>query len=183
MISKQKIAALVLVILTFYLSPFTLNAQQPTYDVDFTQTREMKVSGKTTVKSGHLVYKGGEQLEMTYSEPAGEYFIIDGQKVKMNLNGKKGEVNADKVKTVGLQRTTLLNCLSGNWEEAAKANTAEASVNEGKGKRTVTLTATGKVPRGGYTSVVLTYRTSDGKLLKMILEEAAGIKNTYEIVL
>ena len=51
----------------------------------------------------------------------------------------------------------------------------------GKGTRTVTLTATGKVKRGGYASVVLTYRSKDGKLLKMVLEEASGIVNTYEI--
>ena len=174
-------ASLVLVF-TFHLSPFTLNAQNISYDVNFTHTREMKASGKTIVKSGHLLYKGGDQLTMTYSNPEGEYFIVEGTKVKMNMNGKKGEVNSEKVKTVGLQRSTLLNCLSGNWQEAAKANNAESSVTESKGLRTVTLTATGKVQRGGYSSVVLTYRISDGMLLKMVLEESTGIKNTYEIV-
>lgn len=158
-------------------------AQQLTYDVDFTQTREMKASGKTIVKNGHMVYKGGDQLSMTYTEPEGEYFIIDGQKVKINLGSKKNEVNADKVKSVALQRSTLLNCLSGRWEEAAKDNNAESKVSESKGIRTVVLTATGKVQRGGYASVILTYRTSDGKLTKMVLEESTGIKNTYEIVL
>lgn len=155
---------------------------QITYDDNFTQTRLIKVSGKSIVKSGRLVFDGKTTLSMNYSEPAGEYFTVEGNDVKMNLNGKKSAVRADKAKSVGLLCSTLMNCLSGKWEEAAKANNAESSVSESKGMRTVTLTAKGKVQRGGYASVVLTYRISDGKLMKMVLEEAAGIVNTYEIV-
>ena len=33
----------------------------------------------------------------------------------------------------------------------------------------------------GYKSVELTYRISDGKMVKMVLEEAIGVINTYEI--
>ncbi len=163
------------------LMALTAAAQQTTYDDDFTHTRVIKASGKSIVKKGHMVFDGKESLNMDYSDPEGEYFTVEGKTVRMNLNGKKGEVNADKVKAVGLQRATLLNCLSGNWEEAAKANNAKSETVNGKGTRTVTLTATGKVKRGGYASVVLTYRSKDGKLLKMVLEEASGIVNTYEI--
>lgn len=157
-------------------------AQNISYDVDFTHTREMKASGKTIVKTGHMVFDGTDHLTMNYTDPEGEYFIVEGNTVKMNLNGKKTEVNASKVKAIELQRTTLLNCLSGNWQEAAKANNAESTVAISKGIHTVKLTSKGKVQRGGYSSVELTYRTSDGKLMKMVLVEAAGIKNTYEIV-
>lgn len=161
---------------------FTLGvAAQTSYDDNFTQTRLIKVSGKSVVKNGRLVFDGKENLSMNYSNPAGEYFTVEGNNVKMNLNGKKTAVKADKAKSVGLLCTTLLNCLSGNWQEAAKANNAESAVSESKGLRTVTLTAKGKVQRGGYSSVVLTYRISDGKLIKMVLEESAGIVNTYEI--
>ena len=38
-----------------------------------------------------------------------------------------------------------------------------------------------KVPRGGYNSVDLMYRMSDGVLVKMILEEAIGVINTYQM--
>lgn len=168
------------ILLTAVLLTLAASGQQ-TYNDDFTHTREIKASGKTIVKTGRLVYDGSVRLEMTYSNPAGEYFTVEGSKVRMNLGGKKSEVNADKVKALGLQRATLLNCLSGNWEQAAKDNKAASAVTEEKGRRTVTLTATGKVPRGGYSSVVLTYRISDGKLLKMVLEESNGIRNTYEI--
>ncbi len=154
---------------------------QQKYDTDFTQTKVMKVSGKTTEKAGHLTFDGKDQLSMVYTQPDGEYFNIEGNQVKVNLDGKKADLNADKVKLVKLQRATLLNCLSGNWEQAAVDNNAEITTVEEDGFKTITLTAQGKVPRGGYASVVLTYRVSDDVLVKMVLEEAVGSINTYEM--
>ena len=161
---------------------FTVSAfAQQTFDTDFTQTKLMKVSGKTTEKAGHLIFDGNDHLSMMYSEPEGEYFIIEGNQVKINMDGKKAELDAEKVKMVKLQRATLLNCLSGNWEQAAADNNADSTVTEDKDFRNILIKARGKVPRGGYSSVDLTYRLSDGVMVKMVLEEAIGIINTYEI--
>ena len=162
------------------LFSITAFAQQ-TFDTDFTQTKTMKVSGKTTDKVGHIVFDGKDQLKMTYTKPDGDYFIIEGNMVKINMDSKKADLDANKVKMVGLQRSTLLNCLSGNWEQAAADNNAETTITEEKGEKVISLNAKGKVPKGGYRSVVLTYRPSNGGLVKMVLEEAAGIINTYEI--
>ena len=118
---------------------------------------------------------------MIYSEPQGDYFIIEGNQVKINMDGKKADLDANKVKMVGLQRATLLNCLSGNWEQAAIDNNEETTVTEDKGMRIISINAKGKVPKGGYKSVELTYRLSDGGMVRMVLEEAAGVINTYEI--
>ncbi len=154
---------------------------QKTFDTDFTQTKLMKISGKTTDKAGHLTFDGNDQLSMIYTQPQGDYFKIEGNMVKINMDGKKVELDAEKVKMVGLQRSTLLNCLAGNWEQAAADNNAELTVKEEKGMKTVSIVANGKVPKGGYKSVELTYRLSDNALVKMMLEEAIGIINTYEI--
>ena len=168
-----------LIITALLLSVASFAQQQ--LDTDFTQTRVMKVSGKTTEKIGHLTFDGNDHLTMTYSQPDGEFFIIDGNIVKMNMDGKKAELDAEKVKMVTLQRSTLLNCLSGNWEQAAADNDADLTVTEKDGQRNILIKAKGKVPRGGYASVELTYRLSDGMLTKMVLEEAIGVKNTYQI--
>lgn len=164
-----------------FLSITLISFSQQSYDINFIQTKVMKVSGLTTAKAGHLFFDGNDQLTMTYTEPEGEFFNIEGTVVKMNLDGKKAEFNAEKVKAVKLQRATLLNCLSGNWEQAAIDNNAEVITNEENGLRTVEMTAKGKVPRGGYSSVLLTYRIADGTLIKMVLEESVGAINTYEL--
>ena len=155
---------------------------QKTFDTDFTQTKLMKISGKTTDKAGHLTFDGNDQLSMIYTQPQGDYFKIEGNMVKINMDGKKVELDAEKVKMVGLQRSTLLNCLAGNWEQAAADNNAELTVKEEKGVKTISIVAKGKVPKGGYKSVELTYRASDNVLIKMVLEEAIGIINTYQIL-
>lgn len=173
----MKRIALIISVMLLTVAAF---AQQG-YDLDFTQTRMVKVSGVYTEMAGHLTFDGVDHLTMDYTEPEGEFFYIEGNKVKMNLYGKKAELDANKVKMVKLQRATLLNCLSGNWEQAAVDNNAETTVTEADGLRNVVITAKGKVPRGGYASVELTYRINDGALIKMVLEEAVGIVNTYEM--
>jgi predicted RNA-binding protein len=173
----MKHITLILIAMLFSVTAFA----QKTFDTEFTQTKVMKVSGKTTDKAGHLIFDGKDQLSMIYTEPQGEYFKIEGNMVKINMDGKKVELDAEKVKMVGLQRSTLLNCLSGNWEQAAADNNAELTVKEEKGVKTISIIANGKVPKGGYKSVELTYRVSDNALVKMVLEEAIGIINTYEI--
>ena len=173
----MKHITLILIAMLFSVTAFA----QKTFDTEFTQTKVMKVSGKTTDKAGHLIFDGKDQLSMIYTEPQGEYFKIEGNMVKINMDGKKVELDAEKVKMVGLQRSTLLNCLSGNWEQAATDNNAELTVKEEKGVKTISIMANGKVPKGGYKSVELTYRVTDNALVKMVLEEAIGIINTYEI--
>lgn len=154
---------------------------QKQYDADFTQTRYVKLRGNTTELNGHLSFDGVDHLTMDYTEPFGEFFYISGNTVSMNLNGTQTILDASKVKMVNLQRTTLLNCLAGNWEQAAIDNNAETTVTEKDGMRKIVLTVKGKVPRGGYSSVELTYRMKDNALVKMVLEEAIGIVNTYEM--
>lgn len=173
----MKHIALIAIAVLFSISAFA----QQTYDTEFTQTKLMKISGKTTNKTGHLFFDGNDQLSMIYSSPEGEYFNIEGKMVKINMDGKKAELDSEKVKMVQLQRATLLNCLSGNWEQAAADNNADLIIMENNGIKTVSIVARGKVPRGGYSSVELNYRLSDGVMTKMVLEEAIGIINTYEI--
>ena len=173
----MKHITLIIIAVLFSITAFA----QQTFDTDFTQTKLMKISGKTTDKAGHLTFDGADQLSMIYTEPQGDYFRIEGNMVKINMDGKKVELDAEKVKMVGLQRSTLLNCLSGNWEQAAADNNAELTVTEEKGLKNISIVAKGKVPKGGYKSVELTYRVSDNTLVKMMLEEAIGIINTYEI--
>lgn len=171
----MKHLTLIIIAMLLSLSAF---AQKP-IDSDFTQTKKMKISGKTTDKAGHITFDGNDRLIMNYTDPEGDYFTIEGNMVKINMDGKKAELDAEKVKMVRLQRATLLNCLSGNWEQAAIDNEAETTITEKDDFKTILIKAKGKVPRGGYASVELTYRLSDDVMTKMVLEEAIGVINTY----
>ena len=73
---------IILIVCTLMLSLASFGQK---YDTDFKHTHRMKVSGKTTVMKGHLDYDGKENLNMIYSDPEGDYFIVDGSVIKMNL--------------------------------------------------------------------------------------------------
>ena len=172
----------VLLIVAFLLANLTIWGQQK-YDNEFTQLKYMKVSGKTVEKVGHIVFDGVDHLTMNYTEPEGDFFIIDDNIVKINMDGKNVEIDANKLNSVGVQRAILLYCLSGNWQQIETDYNAESIVTEENGTRTVFIDAKGnkKITKGGYISVTLTYRIPDGALLMMILEQKNGIINTYEI--
>lgn len=157
---------------------------QHSYDADFTQIKVTKGSETMVEKAGHLVFDGAENLVMIYSQPEGESFIIEGNLVKINMDGKNVVLHADKLKSVGSQRATLLNCMAGNWEQAAIDNDAETTIIEEDGNRTIFIDARGakKTVKGGYITVTVTYRIADGALLTMILEQKNGVINTYEMI-
>ena len=71
----MKHITLIIIAVLFSVTAFA----QQTFDNDFTQTKVMKVSGKTINKAGHIVFDGKDQLKMTYTEPSGDSFIIDGR--------------------------------------------------------------------------------------------------------
>ena len=99
---EMKHFSLIIIALLFSTTVFAQN----NIETDFTQTKVMKVSGKTTEKAGHIIFDGNDHLTMNYTQPEGEYFIIESNMVKINMDGKKAELDANKVKMVGLQRST-----------------------------------------------------------------------------
>ena len=144
----------------------------------FKQVKHIVATGKDTEMSGVIKLEGNNYLELNYTNPEGDYFIIDGNKVKVNMNGKKNEVNTNRNARVRSQATTLMNCVTGNWQQAAADNDTETEVVEGKGEKVITLTARKKQSRG-YSRIVLTYEQKTGNLTKLVLEEFSGIINTY----
>ena len=151
-----------------------------TIEADFTQTRNIAASGKTIEKAGHMKLVYPDQLDMNYSKPDGEYFIIHGHEMSMNMDGKKNKVDTNKNKRTQTFAQTLLNCIKGDWEKAAADNDTDTAVKEEGGNKIITLTAKKKAPRG-YARIELTYNKTDGLLRKMILEEFGGVTNTYVI--
>ena len=148
-----------------------------TIEGDFAQTRCIAASGKTIEKAGHITLVYPDNLDMNYSNPDGEYFILHGNEMSMNMDGKKNKVDTEKNKRTHTFATTLLNCIKGDWEQAAADNDADTVVKEEGGNKIVTLTAKKKAPRG-YARIELTYNKA-GMLNKMILEEFGGVTNTY----
>ena len=167
-------------LLTVLVAMLAFAASAQKVECHFQQSKFIKASGKTVTSEGNLKLYSNDKMEMNYTNPAGDYFIIDGKTIKMNVRGKKSVVDTEKNAVMRAQRNTLMNCVSGNWKQAAADNDATSSVAEKGSNKVVTLTAK-KAATRGYSKIVITYRKSDNLPVEMVLEEFNGTVTTYKM--
>ena len=167
-------------LLTVLVAMLAFAASAQKVECHFQQSKFIKASGKTVTSEGNLKLYSNDKMEMNYTNPAGYYFIIDGKTIKMNVRGKKSVVDTEKNAVMRAQRNTLMNCVSGNWKQAAADNDATSSVAEKGSNKVVTLTAK-KAATRGYSKIVITYRKSDNLPVEMVLEEFNGTVTTYKM--
>lgn len=160
------------------LAGFIVSAQN--VECQFKQSTFIKASGKTLESEGTLKLVGKDKMEMNYTKPAGDYFIIDGKSIKMNLRGKKSVMDTEKNTAMRNYRNTLLNCIHGNWKQAATDNNADITITEKGNNKVVTITAKKQAPRG-YSKIIVTARKSDNLPVEMVLEEFNGTVTTYKL--
>lgn len=155
-------------------------ASAQTTEGTFIQTKTIKASGRTFVSKGSLSYKAPDQMSMIFSDPDGDYLIIDGPYMRSDLNGTAVDVDTSRNAQMRNMKNTLLNCIAGKVDKVAADNDADmVSSPKPGGGRTVTLTAR-KTAARGYSRIVLEYR-ADGIMTYMLLEEFGGISTEIKI--
>ena len=167
-------------ILTIVIAMLSFAASAQKVEARFTESKFIKATGKTLEAEGSFKLYSTDRMEMTYTQPTGDYFKIDGKNVSINMRGKKSVVDTEKNTAIRTQRNTLMNCINGNWKQAATDNNAESSVVEKGANKVVTLTAKKAAPRG-YSKIIITYRKSDNLTLEMVLEEFNGNITTIKL--
>ena len=68
----KKLLTIVVLFLTFAASAQTVTSH-------FTESKFIKASGKTVTAEGDLKLFSADKMEMNYTNPAGDYFRIDGK--------------------------------------------------------------------------------------------------------
>lgn len=164
----------ILVLAALACLSFAAGAQH--FEGTFTQAKTLP-SGRVIKSEGTVSYTAPDQLAMLYSKPEGDYFIIDGPFLRMDLRGVALDVNTDGNKSVRTQRNAILYSISGRYEEIAKEMDASCKVTKTAGGRHVSIRAKETLPKG-YSGLELDYG-ADGRLTKMVLEEFGGISTEY----
>ena len=97
--------------------------------------------------------------------------------LRSNTGGQQISVDTDKNARFRALRNTLLNCIDGKYEQAARDNDADLEISEANGIKTVRMKARKAAPRG-YSQILMEY---DGKGLpvRMVLDEFGGISTEY----
>ena len=158
------------------LCPLAAGAQH--FEGTFIQVKTLKVTKKTFKSEGTISYQAPDQLAMLYTHPDGDYFIIDGPFLRMDLRGVALDVNTDNNKTVQPQRNAILYSIQGKYEDIAKEMDADCTVTplDGGGKHVV-IKVRKTLPRG-YSGMELDY-DKKGRLQRMVLEEFGNIATEY----
>lgn len=164
-----------LIALALLLASFAAGAQN--FEGTFTQAKTLKVSGRVIKSEGNISFTAPDQLAMLYTNPDGDYFIIDGPFVRMDLRGVTLDVDTKTNKLVASQRNALLYSLAGKYEEVAKEMDADITVTPKNGGKHVVIKAR-KVQAKGYSGVELDYG-KNGRITRMVLEEFGGISTEY----
>ena len=160
------------------LMALALSAGAQNFEGTFKQAKTLKVSGKVIKSEGEITYTAPDQLAMMYTNPEGDYFIIDGPYLRMDLRGVSLDVNTDTNKAVKPQRNAILYSIAGKYEDIAKEMDADCQVSAGKnGGKHVVLTMRKALPKS-YKGMELDY-DKNGRITRMVLEEVAGISTEY----
>ena len=106
-----------------------------------------------------------------------QHLIIDGNQLKNAVKGKAITVDTSKNAYMRNLRNTLLNCITGNYEAAAKENDANLVVEEKGGIKTVTIMARKQAVKG-YSRIIMDY-DKKGRPVRMVLDEFTGIETEY----
>lgn len=156
------------------------NAKAGDIQASFEQSKVIGASGRVIKSSGVLYFSKKSSLAMVYDQPEGDLLVISGNNVKMTRGGKPSVYDASKNARMKGLKSILLNCIGGTPDIAAKDNGTTLKLKELSDGYVVTLEA----PEGqtmGYSLIALTYRKSDGMLIRMKMTEATGISTTYNI--
>ena len=166
-----------LLILLFLLAfGFAASAQQ--MNCTFVQKKTIKATKKVVPGNGTVQeVVVADKLTMTYEVPAGEYLIIDGNQLKTCVKGKAMTIDTAKNARMRKMRNTLLDCITGNYEKAAKENDATLIVEDKGDVKRVAMMAK-QVQASGYAKIIIDYNKK-GLPVRMFLDEFSGIETEY----
>ena len=157
-----------------------LKLQQATYTSPFTEVKVMPKLKKETSKAGTLEWRAQDYLRMDYSEPEGDYTLIEGENFTVVTNGATQKLPAkDANNKIGVLRLTLLYAFQGNVAAIAELNKAEASYSAEGGRYICELEAA--QPKHGVKALRLEYDKKNGHLLLLTITESNGNYTTWSV--
>ena len=157
-----------------------LKLQQANYSSPFSEVKVFPKLKKETAKKGTLEWRSADYLRMDYSEPAGDYTLIEGVNFTLCTKGNVQKLPAKDANTkTGVLRQTLLLAFQGNLAAIAELNQTEATYSEKGGRYLCELVAT--QPKHGVKSLVLEYDKKNGHLLLLTITESNGNYTTWSV--
>lgn len=146
------------------------------YETAFSRKEVMPKLDKENTSEGTLVYRNPGYLRLDFTNPAGDYQLIDEGIFDSYVGGKLQHIPFKNEKgQFAKLRHTLLYAFAGDVAKVAEINEAKMTCDKKGGKIIADMTE-GK-NRGRH--LVLVYDAVSGNLLELTITEANGHSNTY----
>jgi len=147
-------------------------------NMNFKETRISADKSKTVNLSGKLVFKPEGYLSMEYDN--GELFLIDGNTVKLNKNGKTQTFDTNKNMMFKGLSHLLIYAFQGRLEDLSKEQQTTLLVNE-EGSEYVAILAAEKKAARGYSRAIFHYDAKSCRINTMELVEFSGAVTNYTL--
>ena len=164
-----------LILVSLLAACLTVSAQE--LSCSFTSLKTIKAVHKEIPGSGKVIFRAPDYLSMIYDKPEGEYLIIEGNQLKSAVGGRTVTVDTSKSAAMRGLRNTLINCIMGNYEQAAADNDARLVVEQKGGIKRVSILARKEAVRG-YSHIIVDYDAKN-RPVRMVMNEFGGIVTEF----
>lgn len=86
-------------------------------ECNFTQTKYIGLLSEKIVSSGKFYYKKTDKICMDYSSPVKYLIVINGNKIKINSDGKSNVYDLNANKMMSQTQVLISACMTGNLEK------------------------------------------------------------------
>ena len=138
-------------------------------------------NGKEFKSAGNFYYSAPELLAIRYTDPEGDYLVVNTEVVaQKRKTGKSFKFALDKNERMQLLSGTLLWCISGKLLDLAEAHNATVTSSESNGQIVLAFTANAKEAKD-FKKIELTYDKATLKIKSMAMTDKSNIVTKYTI--
>lgn len=153
------------------------------FSTKFTELNYKKSSNESEDLSGKLYYDAIGRISLLYTEPEGDFLIIDGTSVTLQRYGKKQHLDTGKQSHKTIFYTTILHAVNGDVQTIADELDANIRSRQDNKYYNFSLKRrnTHKAGKHDITKVQLRYNLRTGALAYINITDGAGNTNTIAL--
>lgn len=159
------------------------NKQIKSFTAKFTEMQYRHATKQSNELYGKMYYDAIGRIAMIYTEPEGDYVIIDGSTLVAKRKGKKNHFSGAKANAMTELSNSIMHSMTGEVSTVAEENDAEIRSKADNTYYNFVLTRRNIDPKQKHQIVKLTLRYDKRScaLVLLMVEEASGNTSTYAL--
>ncbi len=159
------------------------NRQIKSFTAKFTEMQYRHATKQSNEMYGKMYFDAIGRIAMIYTEPEGDYVIIDGSTIVTKRKGQKSHFSGAKANAMTELSNNIMHCMTGEINLVAEENDAELRSKADNTYYNFILTRRTIDPKQKHQLVKLTLRYDKRScaLVLLMAEDASGNTSTYAL--